>query len=65
MPRPYPDDLRMRAVEKVLAGDSRRSVAKQLRVAASSVIKWAQRYSDTGSAGPSRMGTRRAPVVCR
>ena len=52
MPRPYPDDLRMRAVEKVLAGDSRRSVAKELRAAASSVIKWARRYSDTGSAGP-------------
>ena len=63
MPKPYPDDLRMRAVEKVLAGDSRRSVAKQLRAAASSVIKWAQRYSDTGSAGPSRMGTRRAPKL--
>ena len=37
MPKPYSDDLRMRAVEKVLAGDSRRSVAKQLRVAASSL----------------------------
>ena len=67
MPEPYSDDLRMRAVEKVLAGDSRRSVAKELRVAASSVIKWARRYSDTGSAGPSRMGTRRAPKLagCR
>ena len=67
MPRPYPDDLRMRAVEKVQAGESRRSVAKELRVAPSSVIKWARRYSDTGSAGPSRMGTRRAPKLagCR
>ena len=63
MPRPYPDDLRMRAVRKVLAGDSRRSVAKQLRVAASSVIKWARRYSDTGSVSPSRMGTRRTPKL--
>ena len=25
MPEPYPDDLRMRAVEKALAGESRRS----------------------------------------
>ena len=67
MPKPCPDDLRMRAVEKVLAGACRRSVAKELRVAASSVIKWAQRYSDTGSVRPSRMGTRRAPKLagCR
>ena len=34
MPRPYPNDLRMRAGEKVLAGESRRSVAKELRAAA-------------------------------
>ena len=67
MPRPYSNDLRMRAVEKVQAGESRRGVAKELRVAPSSVIKWARRYSDTGSAGPSRMGTRRAPKLagCR
>ena len=67
MPEPYPDDLRMRAVEKAPAGESRRSVAKELRAAASSVIKWARRYSDTGSAGPSRTGTRRAPKLagCR
>ena len=67
MPRPYSNDLRMRAVKKVLAGESRRGVAKELRVAPSSVIKWARRYSDTGSAGPSRMGTRRAPKLagCR
>ena len=60
MPEPCPDDLRTRAVEKAPAGESRRSVAKELRAAASSVIKWARRYFDTGSAGPSRMGTRRA-----
>ena len=52
MQRPYPDDLRMRAVKKVMTGESRRSVANELREAASSVIKWARRYSDTGSAAP-------------
>ena len=31
MPEPYPDDLRMHAVEKGQAGESRRSVAKELR----------------------------------
>ena len=67
MPEPYSNDLRTRAVEKAPAGESRRSVAKELRAAAASVIKWARRYSDTGSAGPSRMGTRRTPKLagCR
>ena len=56
MPRPYPDKLRTLAVEKVMAGESRRSVARQLDVAASAVIKWVQRYSEMGSVSPSRMG---------
>ncbi len=63
MPRPHSDDLRMRAIKKMRAGESRRSVTKQLCVAALSVIKSAGRYSDTGSAGPSWMGTRRAPKL--
>ena len=67
MPRPCSDDLRMNAVKKVMAGESCRSVAKQLRAAASSVIKWVRRHSDTESAGPSRMGSRRGPKLagCR
>ena len=56
MPRLYPDKLRTLAVEKVMAGESRRSVARQLDVTASAVIKWVQRYSETGSVSPSRMG---------
>ena len=63
MPRPCSDDLRMNAVKKVTAGESCRSVAKQLRVAASSVIKWIRRYLDTGSVSPSRMGARRTPKL--
>ena len=39
MPRPYSDDLRIRAVEKVLAGESRCSVAKQIGVAVSTQRK--------------------------
>ena len=63
MPRPCSDDLRMNAVKKVMAGESCRSVAKLLRVAASSVIKWVRRQLDTGSAGPSRMGSPRTPKL--
>ena len=33
-------------------------------MAPSSVIKWARRYSDTGSAGPSRTGTRPRAEAC-
>ena len=40
------------AVEKVLAGEKRRSVAKQLGVAASAIIKWIKRYLETGSGQP-------------
>ena len=35
MQRPYPDKLRMRAGRKVMTGESRRSVANELRLAAS------------------------------
>ncbi len=35
---------------------TRPSVARQFDVAASAVIKWVQRYSETRSAGLSRMG---------
>ena len=63
MPGPYSNDLRTIAVEKVLAGESRRSVAKQLRMAASTVIRWFKRYSDTGSADASPMGGHRKPKL--
>ena len=56
MPRPYPDDLRMHAVKRVLAGESRCSVAKQIGVAVSTVIKWVQLYLETGSVSPRQMG---------
>ena len=65
MPRPCSDDLWMNAVKKAMAGESCRSVAKQLRVAASSVIKWVRCQSDTGSAGPSRMGAPPAEAAGR
>ena len=63
MPGPCSDDLRTIAVEKVLAGESRRSVAKQLRMAASTVTGWFKRQSDTGSASASPMGGHRKPKL--
>lgn len=56
MTRPYSMDLRERAVARVLAGESVRSVAASLRVAISCVVKWSGRYRHTGSVAPSPIG---------
>lgn len=50
MPKPYSLDLRERAVSRVMAGESVRSVAAVLNISVSSVVKWSQRYRATGSA---------------
>lgn len=46
-------DLRERAVGRVAAGESVRSVAAVLQVSASSTVKWPQRFRATGSAAAS------------
>ena len=63
MARPYSMDLRERAIARVLAGESVRSVAATLSISAASVVRWSQRHRRTGSAAPSRIGGRRRPVL--
>ena len=63
MTKPYSIDLRERAVARVLAGESVRSVAAVLSVSASSVVKWAQRKRSTGSVAPGQMGGHRPRVL--
>jgi transposase len=63
MSRPYSMDLRERAVARVEAGESVRSVAAKLSVSASSVVRWAQRQRRTGSAAPGKIGGHRRPVL--
>ena len=63
MARPYSLDLRERAVERVVSGESVRSVAKALRISASSVVKWSQRLRTTGSAAPGKIGGHRPRVL--
>jgi len=63
MAKPYSMDLRERAMRRVAAGESARSVAAVLKVSASSVIKWAQRQRRTGSFAPGKMGGHRKPVL--
>ena len=63
MAKPYSMDLRERAMERVAAGESARTVAAILKVSVSSVIKWTQRQRRTGSAAPGKMGGHRPYLV--
>ena len=49
MPRAYSLDLRLRFIDLVEGGLSARAAARQLRVSASTGVKWAQRKRRTGS----------------
>jgi transposase len=63
MPKPYSLDLRNRAVARVAAGETVRSVAAVLEVSVASVVKWSQRYRRTGSAAPGPMHGHRPRVL--
>jgi putative transposase len=63
MARPYSMDLREQAMERLASGQSAHQVAAALRVAASSVIKWANRQRRLGSVAPGRMGGRRPYLI--
>jgi len=49
MPKPYSQDLRMRVVEAVEGGASRREVAELYGLSPSVVVIWMQRWNETGS----------------
>ena len=59
MTRPYSNDLRERVVKAVQSGESCRAVARRFGIAVSSVVKWHQRYRETGSVAPGKMGGHR------
>jgi transposase len=59
MAKPYSMDLRERAMVRIAAGESARTVAAAFQVSVSSVVKWAQRQRRTGSAAPGKMGGHR------
>jgi transposase len=63
MTRPYSIDLRERVVAAVASGRSRREVAKLFRVGVSSVIRWCQRQSATGTCSAKPMGGRRRLIL--
>ena len=59
----YSNDLRERVAVAVAEGRSCRIVAKLFRVSVSSVVKWSQRYRQTGSAAAKPMGGVRRAVL--
>ena len=63
MAGPCSMDLRERAVRAVEAGDSCRTVAARFGVSVSAVVKWSQRYRETGSVAPGKMGGHRPWVL--
>lgn len=64
MARAYSMDLRERVVAAVeREGLSRHEAASRFGVAASSAIKWVQRFRATGSVAPARMGGHKPRVL--
>ena len=63
MVRPYSDDLRKRVVDALNSGQSCRAVAERFGVSVSAVVKWSQRFRETGSVSPKRMGGYRPLVL--
>ena len=59
MARPYSLDLRERVVAAVESDRRVREVASSFGVSVSSVVRWSQRYRETGSAAAKPMGGRR------
>ena len=56
MTKPLSSDLRMRLIEAVAAGMSRRAAADRFGIAASTAVKWVRRWRETGSCAPRPQG---------
>ena len=63
MAKPYSMDLRQRALARLEEGETSYEVAAALKVAVSSVIKWAARKRRLGSAAPGKMGGHRPYLI--
>ena len=56
MGRPLSVDLRVRVVDAIGAGMSRRAAATRFGISAATAVRWAQLQRDVGSAAPKRQG---------
>jgi len=52
----YSNDLRIRVVEAIEAGLSRRSAAERFGVSVASAVRWHQRFRRRGNVSPDGMG---------
>lgn len=59
MVRPYSLDLRERVVAAVSGGQTCRAVAETFGVSVASVVKWSQRYRETGTPEAKPIGGKR------
>src|SRR6516164_1957433 len=59
---PYPGDLRVRVIDFVEAGGSRRDAAECFEVSASSAVRWLQRFREDGTCEPMRRRGSTSPL---
>jgi transposase len=62
MPKPYSQDLRVRVVEAVVGGASRREVAELYGISPSVVVIWMRRWNETGSIAAKSSGGSVSPL---
>ena len=62
MPKPYSYDLRVRVIESIEAGASRRETAEVYGISPSVVVIWAQRWKETGSISAKQSGGSVSPL---
>jgi transposase len=62
MPKPCSQDLRVRLIEAIEAGASRREAAESLELSASSAVRWMQRWCATGSVAAKPSGGSASPL---
>jgi transposase len=62
MPKPCSLDLRIRLLDAVIAGASRREAADCFDVSASSAVKWLQLWQETGSVAAKPTGGSISPL---
>src|ERR1700738_3557009 len=59
---PYPGELRMRVIDFVEEGGSRREAAEQFEVSVSSAIRWVQRFRENGASEAMLRGGCTSPL---
>lgn len=62
MVKPYSIDLRERVAQAAVGG-SARAAAEQFSVGASSAIRWAKKWRETGDVSPGKMGGYRKKLL--